>query len=379
MKKTQSFPREKGLYQKKTKNGVRWVLKGVKEIDGKQVEKYVTVHVPKNPTPAQFAEAVAVAKAELNDWVNPPKDIEFYIDQYATKRSLSQGSLYQYHHALKPFNLNEENDAAQVAEILERDIKDSSKKRMIGIVNTFYKYLVQMGVVKKNPAAGIRIGRWARRTRIPTDKETNDFLLYTDTNGNSADSLFFRLVVLTGARVSTIEALRCCDLSNENRISYYNVKTRKRYGTEIAVNDPVVIDLWHELSEGRKPTDLLFGDGEEAERTKRRLQCRMQRFFTDRDENGERLSPHSWRHSFGCKLLNQGVPLTTIASAMDHQSASVTYQYYARPDQDAVDEALLNAELLPDDDYGFDVDETEMKEEVKPTPPKQKSRTLRRL
>ena len=102
----------------------------------------MTVHVPKNPTPAQFSEAVAVAKAELNDWVNPPKDIEFYIEQYATKRSLSQGSLYQYHHALKPFNLNEENDAAQVAEILDRDIKDSSKKRMIGIVNTFYKYLV---------------------------------------------------------------------------------------------------------------------------------------------------------------------------------------------------------------------------------------------
>lgn len=80
--------------------------------------------------------------------------------------------------------------------------------------------------------------------------------------------------------------------------------------------------------------------------------------------------------AFGCKLLNAGVPLTTIASAMDHQSASVTYQYYARPDQDAVDAAVLNAQLLPDDD--FEDEATEYTSEDK-TASERKFRAPRRM
>lgn len=346
-KKKREIPRIKGLYRKATKDGERWVLSGKTE-DGEV--KYVTVKLTGKESALEFAEAVRQARVELDMKIHPPKTLEYYIEQYAAKRNLSQGSIWQYHHALRGFSLDEKTNAERVSEILGRtDIKDTSKKRIVGIVNTFYKYLIGIGVMKVNPVAGVRIGRWERRTRIPTQDETMRFLLYTDTVGNDADSLFFRLVVLTGARVSSIQCLRCGDLTDDNLIHYYNVKTRKPYETPILLEDETSIALWHKLSDGRLPNQPLFGDDDEPLKTQRRLQCRMQRFFTDRDINNERLSPHSWRHAFGCALLNAGAPLATIASAMDHQSATVTYQYYSRPEQDAVNNAIRHANLLPDD------------------------------
>lgn len=149
---------------------------------------------------ATFYEKVQAAREELNAKLNPPKTIAYYIEQYAMKRSLSQGSVWQYNHALKGFTLDVDEDDRLVAEILARtDIKDTSKKRMIGIINTFFKYLVQIGVVKRNPAAGIRVGRWQRRTRLPTNEEIEKILLFTDTNGNDEDALFLRLLLATGS------------------------------------------------------------------------------------------------------------------------------------------------------------------------------------
>lgn len=340
VKRNTEFPKVKGLYKKRTAAGVRYVLRGTKKDGGKMVDLFVTVPLEPDDSDRVFYEKVQKAREELDAKINPVKDIAYYIDQYACKRTLSQGSAWQYNHALKGFNLNADNDERMVAEILARtDLKDTSKKRMIGIVNTFYKYLVQIGVVKRNPAAGIRIGRWQRRTRIPTDAEVERILTYTDTNGNEADALFLRLIRDTGARCSSVEILRICDMSDDWHLSLYNVKTRKPYSVSILITDPVVKQLWKSVAGNRDPMAHIFGEGIEAKRVTRRLGCRMQRLF-EPDADGQRISIHSFRHRFGCQLIEKGTPITTIASLMDHQSASVTYQYYARPAQSNVDDAM---------------------------------------
>ena len=344
--KAQQFPKVKGLYKKRTASGFRYVLHGSQTVDGRLKDYFVTVPIEDGDTLAVFWKTIETAQDELDMKMHPeapvpkPRDIAYYIEQYAHKRSLSQGSVWQYHHALKGFTMDADANDARVAEILARDdLKDSSKKRIVGIVNTFFKYLVQTGVAKRNPAAGVRVGRWQRRTRLPTPDEIERITSYTDTNGNAEDALFLRLLIATGARCSTIECLHVGDLSSDHHISLYNVKTRKKYSSDILITDPVIIQLWDEVASDRARTEYLFGANGDPVKVSRRLRCRMLRLF-DADDDGQRISPHSFRHLFGCNLLAKGVPMETIASLMDHQTLSVTYQYYARPKQDALDSAI---------------------------------------
>lgn len=50
-----------------------------------------------------------------------------------------------------------------------------------------------------------------------------------------------------------------------------------------------------------------------------------------RDEHGEpaHLTPHQWRHTFACRLVNRDVPQEVIRVLLDHQSTQMT-QHYAR-------------------------------------------------
>jgi integrase len=54
-----------------------------------------------------------------------------------------------------------------------------------------------------------------------------------------------------------------------------------------------------------------------------------------RDEHGERatLTPHQWRHTFACRLINRDVPQEVIRVLLDHSSSEMTSHYARITDQ----------------------------------------------
>lgn len=54
-----------------------------------------------------------------------------------------------------------------------------------------------------------------------------------------------------------------------------------------------------------------------------------------RDEHGEpvHLTPHQWRHTFACRLINRDVPQEVIRVLLDHESTQMTAQYARITDQ----------------------------------------------
>jgi integrase len=42
------------------------------------------------------------------------------------------------------------------------------------------------------------------------------------------------------------------------------------------------------------------------------------------------LTPHQWRHTFACRLINRDVPQEVIRILLDHQSTQMT-AHYANP------------------------------------------------
>lgn len=123
VKRNTEFPRVKWLYKKRTSSGVRYVLHGTKKEGGKKVDYFVTVPIEPDDSDRVFYEKVQKAREELDAKINPVKDIAYYINQYASKRTLSQGSVWQYNHALKGFNLNADNDERMTAPSMGRAIR----------------------------------------------------------------------------------------------------------------------------------------------------------------------------------------------------------------------------------------------------------------
>ena len=54
-----------------------------------------------------------------------------------------------------------------------------------------------------------------------------------------------------------------------------------------------------------------------------------------RDEHGQpvHLTPHQWRHTFACRLINRDVPQEVIRVLLDHQSTQMTAHYARITDQ----------------------------------------------
>ena len=332
-KKERKRPHFEGLWTQKraTGNGVRYLLKG-KGQDGKYV--FVTVPIEDRDSDATFIRKCEEAKIELERKINPPKDLEWWINRYIAMRHLRPGSQYQYRHHLQGFSLDDENNTRKVLEIMNSGLSESSIKQMIGIINTFFKFIINSGVQIKNPAVGIRTGKFNHRTRIPTDDEVQTILEWAI--HNEEDELFFRLLCDTGARCSTLEVLKCGDLTDDGHIKLYNVKCQKSYDYHLLIEDVRIKELWASMSEGKKPESPLFTDGV---RTARRIKWACYKKIP-KDANGETISPHSFRHRFATKLIQKGVELEKISKLLDHASCATTLSFYAQHSQVQLDDAV---------------------------------------
>lgn len=336
-------PRFEGLWRQKkaSGNGYRYLLKG-KDSEGRMV--FVTVPIDDlHDTDTTFIHKCEEAKKELEAKLHPElerKTLSYYLDRYIELRHLRPGSQYQYRHHLQGYNLDDANNKRQLEALLKSDKSSSSIKQITGIINTFFKYCIgegvlsEAGTVIKNPAAGVREGRFNHRTRTPTDDETAQLLEWA--KGNAEDELFVRLLIATGARCSTLEIVKVGDLDSGNRIQLINVKCAKNYDFPILITDNRLLEIWAEIAKKKGKNDSIFADGV---KTGRRVKFYMYKHFQP-DAQGERISPHSYRHAFACMAVQNGVPIEIVSKLLDHSSTATTMTYYARHSQTQLDQAI---------------------------------------
>lgn len=336
-------PRFEGLWRQKKASGkgYRYLLKG-KDSEGKMV--FVTVPIDDlHDNDTTFIHKCEEAKKELEAKLHPEleqKTLDYYLDRYIELRHLRPGSQYQYRHHLQGYDLDDNNNKRQLETLLKSDKSSSSIKQIVGIVNTFFKYLVgegvqsEAGTIIKNPASGVREGRFNHRTRVPSEEEIA--LILDWSKDNQEDELFVRLLIATGARCSTLEIVKVGDLDSENRIHLINVKCQKSYDFPILITDQRLIELWREQAKGKKQTDTIFNDGVA---TGRRVKWICYKKIAP-DAQGERISPHSFRHLFATRAVQNGVPLEIVSKLLDHSSVTTTLTYYAKHSQNQLDAAI---------------------------------------
>lgn len=327
------FPHVEGLARKRTKFGQRWILT---ERDSKGESHSITVKILDNDPLDVFYRKITQARNELRNRQNN-KEFSNYMKEYFVVRQLSDASIDLYRRALEGFSFDEKQNKKQVHRLLARDLKPSTFRIYIGKIDTFFNWLIRRGEQIKNPVCDIVIKSNVQpRRRTFTEAELNALINYANRHKEKSYTLFILLLIETGARVSTVGALTINDLDSGGYLHMYNVKAKKEYDYTIKVNSEAIKELWAKRAEKGKlwenPPDIYV----------KRLYHWMRDNF-GLDENHETLSPHSLRHTFASRAVQNGVPIEIVSKLLDHASPAITLKVYARFSQDQIDDALEKA------------------------------------
>lgn len=326
LKRARKAHKEKGVYLRSIKDGI-----GVYDITVNGKSK--RVQLPIAMTNVEFASAIQKAKEELSITVkDEKKPFPELIETYIENKNIRATTAPKIRLYLKGFGYDESENSRLVRDLINGSLSPSTKRVRFKAIRAFFTYINEkLDVHVKNPTQGKEVPKdGSPRSRIPTDAEISELLVSLEKTGRHKDVLFCRLLLHTGARCSTIEKLRPCDMDSEWRLSLYNVKMDRRYSVKLPINNNVIRALWEMCTCGLSPDAPIFD-----KEARNRLRDRMRRMF-GKDSNGETISPHSFRHLKCTQLARDGVHVSMAAKILD-ASPQVLLRTYTSITQDDID------------------------------------------
>lgn len=326
LKRARKAHKEKGVYLRSIKDGI-----GVYDITVNGKSK--RVQLPIAMTNVEFASAIQKAKEELSITVkDEKKPFSELIETYIENKNIRATTAPKIRLYLRGYGYDESENCRLVRDLINGSLSQSTKRVRFKAIRAFFTYINEnYNVHVKNPTQGKDVPKdGSPRSRIPTDAEISDLLVSLERTGRHKDVLFCRLLLHTGARCSTIEKLRPCDMDSEWRLSLYNVKMDRRYSVKLPINDNVIRALWGMCTCGLSPDATIFD-----KEARNRLRDRMRRMF-GKDSNGETISPHSFRHLKCTQLARDGVHVSMAAKILD-ASPQVLLRTYTSITQDDID------------------------------------------
>ena len=201
--------------------------------------------------------------------------------------------------------------------------------RCLSSIKNFYSYILLMGYLETDPAAGISVGKTEHKLpEILSNKEVELLLQQpkrADTKG-IRDSAMLELMYATGIRVSELLDLK---LSDVNFITG-DIRCFSKNKERIIPMYPYALSILHDYVEFARPvlisspdTDALFVNlsGEKMSRQGfwKIVKCYQAKAGIKKD-----ITPHTLRHSFAAHLLENGADISVIQKMLGHSDISST-------------------------------------------------------
>ncbi len=227
-------------------------------------------------------------------------------------------------------SIDREDLTAFVEYLYDRDYKKSSIERKVATLKAFFKYLFNNGEIEVNPALNIRYPR--KEKRLPkflyldqVDEiigfETVSFLDYRD-------AAILRTLYASGCRVSEISGADFNDLKpgpGQLKVKGKGRKERIVFLTPDAL-ESLKIYLEKRSEHFGEPEGPLFIN-KNGKRLSEKGIYNMVVKRSRESEVPEKVSPHTFRHSFATELLNQGADIRAVQEMLGHSSLSTTQVY----------------------------------------------------
>jgi site-specific recombinase XerD len=225
----------------------------------------------------------------------------------------------------------------------ERGAQSRTINRRVKTVSALFNFLATEQQTLVNPVLPKRHFLQEPK-RLPRPVPHTDQELFFGVIKDARDKAMFTLMLRCGLRIGEVAGLKMDNLylkevkprlqffgkGSKERTVYLSAQALKLLKALLAQR-PVVDDQHVFLSYQRKGLSATA------------IHLRLMRY---RDLGGVRLTAHQFRHSFGCNLIQERVPIVTVQKLMGHSWVQTTMNYVEVNDPEVQDDFYTAADKL---------------------------------
>ncbi len=274
------------------------------------------------------------------------QEIAAFLDYLTRARGSSQNTVAAYHNdltQLADFVSSEQAKGitasreqlllAYLAHLKGKGYSPATSARKVASARSFFKYLVETGQLKENPIRNVVSPPVNKKApRVLTQAEYLELLAVPQSMSTPEarrDVVMLEVLYATGLRASEVVSLQLNDIDLEH--STLTCRQAKSH-RQIQLSPQVCQLLRDYISNGR--LDLLYNEKETALFLNRRgHQLTRQGFwqivknYAVKADLGDRVTPHTLRHSFAVRKMQGGADLRSVQQALGHAYISSTRVY----------------------------------------------------
>jgi len=272
--------------------------------------------------------------------------IDAYLDQLATERGLARHTIESYARDLAAFarflvarRVRRANGVdtplvrAHLAALADRGLSARSRARALAAIHGFLRFLTIRGELRADPAAELGVRR--PPTRLPRALGAGHVAALlgrpdADAPRDLRDRALLELLYACGLRVSEAVSLRGAQLNLE--AGFVTVMGKGGKERVVPIGRPARTALEAYLTRERprllrgRPSPFVFL-GPRGRPLTRQAVWKLVRRRALAAGVGERVSPHTLRHTFATHLLEGGADLRIVQTLLGHADISTTQIY----------------------------------------------------
>jgi integrase/recombinase XerC len=276
--------------------------------------------------------------------------IKSFIDYLQLEKKYSLNTIKAYENDIMSFSDYNKNEFDQssiskvdysqlrswIVKLVESKISNRSINRKISSLNTYYKFLLKIEKIKKNPLDNHRALKTKKIIQLPfSEKEVIsalDINNFQNSFEGKRDRLIIEMLYSTGIRRIELTGLKIKDIDfSSKRIKVLGKRNKERFipmleSTISLINE--YMDYRNELKR-IKSKDFLFLTSK-GEKIYENLVYRITNKYFEYVSTKVKKSPHILRHSFATHLLNNGADLNAVKDLLGHSSLAATQVYTNR-------------------------------------------------
>ena len=216
------------------------------------------------------------------------------------------------------------------AKIFSRGLGPRSIQRRLSGIRSFMNYLLREGLIKSNPASGIKTPKAPKRLPNVLDvDQINQLLNIRETSPTSLrDKAILELLYSSGLRLSELVNLNPIDLNLKDKSLMVMGKGGKTRLVPIGQKAIEAVNQWLDVRSKLAKTDeeALFVGTKGVRLGQRAIQARITHWGK---KNGiqQGVYPHLLRHSFATHLLEASGDLRAVQELLGHKDISSTQIY----------------------------------------------------
>jgi integrase/recombinase XerC len=277
--------------------------------------------------------------AELDHW---QADLSAFLAYLKHERGYSDKTLssYQLQLAAVASQLAEqaghwvgltETQLQQHISSCRKSLKARSLALRVASLRSFYRYLVQQGKLKENPASYLQVPKFDKPLPKNLDVDQVNHLLDFDTSEDALacrDKAILELFYSSGLRLDELVSANLQDIDWSEALIRVRGKGNKQRVLPIGRMAVAAIKDWLKVRSAYVGTDpeALFLSKQKNRISNRQVQQRV-KLWSERQGLAQHLHPHMLRHSFATHMLESSSDLRAVQELLGHANLNTTQVY----------------------------------------------------